>query len=583
MQQAAKPWLTAPKPGRRGYVTKNYIKGRCQTVKRLLCCVIILFTLSVVPPAFGDSPLPTFDEDAVRVYPYMRTGTPDIEVEQKEVKTHEEYREGNTGTEDDPAFFIKTIKLTGYPVLDEKGELRAITAKYCGRSVKVRELSSLTDEIINYCRERGYTIPLAVVPEQEIKDGELEVRIYVAEYDDVEITVNSSDIYDKTLNRYISYLKHGDVITDRRLETAMNNLNDLPGVQARAILRPGSEPGTTKIDIEVQKRKMWNNYIFADNGGSEYSGRYRFGFNTEINNPSRTGDKIIVSGMITDEETKNYSVRYEMPIGARGTRLGIAYSETNYDFNSYNSGIINLDNVGKSKGVSVYGLTPLYRSKSDRLTLIYGYDRRDIEEELRWRRYDLKLYDRDKDADVWHVGLSGSRYSVNQFLQYSLIYWYGDISTDGGAYYDGGYHKFTADILKIWYWGKFNARVRARGQLASGPLDGSEQFFLGGINGVRAYANGDYYGDSAYTATGELRYALGVPGLELAAFIDVGAAKDLYADDIYHLAGWGLGLRYSKQNDWYAQFDFARKINGLPDRDGGDDDYRLWFQVYKIF
>ena len=84
-------------------------------MKRLLCCVIILFTLSVVPPAFGDSPLPTFDEDAVRVYPYMRTGTPDIEVEQKEVKTHEEYREGNTGTEEDPAFFIKTIKLTGYP------------------------------------------------------------------------------------------------------------------------------------------------------------------------------------------------------------------------------------------------------------------------------------------------------------------------------------------------------------------------------------------------------------------------------------------------------------------------------------
>ena len=110
-------------------------------MKRLLCCVIILFTLSVVPPAFGDSPLPTFDEEAVRVYPYMRTGSPDIEVEQKEVKTHEEYREGNTGTEEDPAFFIKTIKLTGYPVLDEKGELRAITAKYCGRSVKEIRLS----------------------------------------------------------------------------------------------------------------------------------------------------------------------------------------------------------------------------------------------------------------------------------------------------------------------------------------------------------------------------------------------------------------------------------------------------------
>ena len=543
-----------------------------------LVCLLAL----AAPPAFAASPLPTFDEEAVRTYPpYMRTGKSDIEIEQKEVKTHEDYREGNTGTEEDPAFFIKSVKLTGYEVLDDKGELRAILEKYSGRSVKVRELPTLTNEITAYCRERGYTIPLAVIPQQEIKDGVLEVKIYVASYDDVEITVNSSDIYDKTLDRYISYLKHGDVITDRRLETAMNNLNDLPGVQARAILRPGSEPGTTKIDIEVQKRKVWNNYIYADNGGGYYSGRYRFGFNTEINNPTRTGDKIIVSGMLTDEDTDNYSVRYELPIGARGTRLGFAYSKTSYEFTPNSL----FDSLGESEGLSVYGLTPLYRSKADRLTLIYGYDHRDITDEYRFREEANRRYNfgSDKDANVWHIGLSGSRYGVNQFLQYSLIYWYGDISTDGGAYYDGGYHKFTADLLKIWYWGKFNARVRARGQLASGPLDGSEQFFLGGINGVRAYANGDGYGDSAYTATGELRYALGIPGLELAAFVDVGAAKNLLTDEIDHLAGWGVGLRYSKPNDWYAQFDFARKINGLPDRDGGDDDYRLWFQVYKIF
>ena len=513
----------------------------------------------------------------------MRTGSPEIEVERQEVKPSEEYREGNTGTDEDPAFFVKSVKLTGYPVLDDKGELKAILAKYSGRSVKFTELDPLRNEIAAYCRKRGYTIPFAVIPKQEVKDGVLEVRVYVASYDDVEITVNSSDIYDKTLDRYISYLKHGDVITDRRLETAMNNLNDLPGVQARAILRPGSEPGTTKIDIEVQKRKVWNNYIFADNGGSEYSGRYRFGFNTEINNPTRTGDKIIVSGMITDEETDNYSVRYEMPVGARGTRLGFAYSKTSYDFTPNQL----YDSLGESEGLSIYGLTPLYRSKSDRLTLIYGYDHRNITDEYRFRNEIFRPFNfsSDKEANVWHVGLSGSRYGIKQFLQYSLIYWYGDMSTDGGSDIDGGYHKLTADILKIWYDKRFNYRIRARGQLASRALDGSEQFFLGGINGVRAYANGDYYGDSGYTATGEIRYETGVPGLELAAFIDVGAVKNLATahNDIDHLAGWGVGLRYSKPNDWYAQFDFARKINGLPDRDGGDDDFRLWFQVYKMF
>ena len=83
-----------------------------------LVCLLAL----AAPPAFAASPLPTFDEEAVRTYPpYMRTGKSDIEIEQKEVKTHEDYREGNTGTEEDPAFFIKSVKLTGYEVLDDKG------------------------------------------------------------------------------------------------------------------------------------------------------------------------------------------------------------------------------------------------------------------------------------------------------------------------------------------------------------------------------------------------------------------------------------------------------------------------------
>ena len=313
----------------------------------------------------------------------------------------------------------------------------------------------------------------------------------------------------------------------------MNNLNDLPGVRARAILRPGSEPGTTKIDIEVQKRKVWNNYIYADNGGGYYSGRYRFGFNTEINNPTRTGDKIIVSGMLTDEDTDNYSVRYELPIGARAPASASLTAKP--ATNSHRTRSSTPSANPKPQRLRPHAALP-QQSRPPHLNIRLRPQRHHRRIPLPRRgQPPLQLRQRQRRERLAH-SLSGSRYGVNQFLQYSFIYWYGDISTDGGAYYDGGYHKFTADLLKIWYWGKFNARVRARGQLASRALDGSEQFFLGGINGVRAYANGDYYGDSAYTATGELRYALGIPGLELAAFVDVGAAKNLLTDEIDHLA-----------------------------------------------
>ncbi len=541
--------------------------------------IACIMSCLITSQAMASSPLPTFDKDAVTVHPYNRTGQQDVIVDEK-TSGKEVYRPGNTGTETAPAFFLKTIKLTGEPIPDKTGRLQAILNKYTNRSVKVSELQTLIQEITAYCKSYGYTIPQAVIPPQEIKNGELEVKIYLAHYDKVNIVKNNSDIADSVLANYIDYLRPGEVMTDKKLESALNNLNDLPGVMARAVLSPGTHPGTTGVAIEVQDRPVWNNYIFTDNGGGYWSGRYRYGFNTEINNPGKIGDKFIINGMLSSHDVKNYGVRYELPLGSRGTRLGIAYSRSSYEMSTNSF----YDSLGTSEGLSIYGTTPVYRDKANRITAIYGYDHRDIEDELRFSISQLGRYTTQKDADVWHIGISGSQYNVNQFTQYSLIYWYGDIDTDGGAYYDGGYHKLTGDILNIWYDNKFNYRIKASGQLANRSLDGSEQFYLGGMNGVRAYGASDGYGDYGYVATGEIRCKTDIPGLEAAAFIDVGAAGNKAADQLDHIAGWGLGLRYAKGNDWYAQLDWARKIDGRRDLVESDDHSgRWWFQLYKMY
>lgn len=527
------------------------------------------------------SPIPTFDKEAVTVHPYNRTGEPDALIDR--AGADQMYREGNTGTEENPAFYIREIRLTGQTLPDKKGKLAAILKKYSGRNVQVSEISSLQKEIAEYARSVGYTVPLAAVPPQEIRDGVLEIRVYLAAYDKITLEENNTDVADSVLEKYMKYLHEGETITDRELESVMNNINDLPGVTAAAVLEPGSEPGTTSVGVRAERRPVWNNYIFTDNGGGYYSGRYRYGFNTEINNPGHQGDKIILNGMITSHDVENYGIRYETPVGSRGTRWGLAYSKSSYDLPT--TGMF--DSVGRSEGLSFYGLTPLYRDRSNRVTAIYGYDRRDIKDEIRFKTDQMQgvRLETNKTADVWHAGISGSQYNVNQFTQYNLIYWYGDIRTDGGgAYYDGGYHKLTFDLLNIWYDGRWNYRISFRSQLANRALDGSEQFYLGGINGVRAYGNSDGYGDMGYLATGEIRYGTSVPGLELAAFTDVGAVKNRAMDTMDHLAGWGVGLRYSKNGDWYAQLDYARKIDGRPDRTEPDDhDGRIWFQLYKLF
>ena len=66
------------------------------------------------------------------------------------------------------------------------------------------------------------------------------------------------------------------------------------------------------------------------------------------------------------------------------------------------------------------------------------------------------------------------------------------------------------------------------GQLASGNLDASEKMVLGGMDGVRAYPQGEGFGDEGLLATVEARRMMPglsdrVPGqVHLLAFVDGG-------------------------------------------------------------
>lgn len=523
--------------------------------------------------AAAQSPIPTFDKNAAAVHPYNRTGQQDPIVD----AVPDGFRPGNTGTEEAPAFYVRDIRLLGYPLPADDPRLSALLDEYRGRSVEVAELQTLAARLTAYVKSRGYPVAQAVVPPQEVKDGVLDMEIYVASYDAVTLTGNTSEVADSVIRGYLTRLKPGKTLTDRTLEGTINRINDLPGVIARAILRPGSAAGTTAVDVEVAKRPVWNNYVFVDNGGGYYSGRYRYGFNFEYDNPSHRGDKIGVSGMMSSHDVKNWSARYETPVGYDGTVLGVAYSRSEYELHT--NGFY--DSLGESEGISLYGLTPLYRDRSDRVTLIYGYDHRKITNRYRFRLGYLPTLRGEKDADVWHVGISGSQYAPNEFLQYDVIYWYGDMSTDSGdTYIDGSYHKLTGDLFKVWYDGPWNYRFRGSWQLANRPLDGSEQFYLGGMNGVRAYGNGD----AGWLGTFEVRRATGVEGLEAALFLDAGYVNDRAFQRSEHLYGWGVGLRYSLPNDWYAQLDYARKIDARRDlTEPEDHDGRVWFQIYKMF
>ena len=77
---------------------------------------------------------------------------------------------------------------------------------------------------------------------------------------------------------------------------------------------------------------------------------------------------------------------------------------------------------------------------------------------------------------------------------------------DASARTNGSYHKWNLSFVRLQnLTAKLSAYVAFYGQKAGKNLDSSEKLILGGINGVRAYPQGEAPGDTGYLLSGELQ------------------------------------------------------------------------------
>jgi hemolysin activation/secretion protein len=159
----------------------------------------------------------------------------------------------------------------------------------------------------------------------------------------------------------------------------------------------------------------------------------------------------------------------------------------------------------------------------------------------------------------------------------------------------GSYQTVSFQIARLQQLtGPVSLYVQARGQLASGNLDISEKFGLGGAYGVRAYPEGEAYGDEGYILNAEARVALAplserLDGdVQAFAFVDYGSItlnKSPWAAGDNHrtLSAAGVGLTWANSRNLAVRLAYAFKLGNerslsAPDRSG-----RFWVQISKFF
>lgn len=483
----------------------------------------------------------------------------------------------------DVKVMIRSIQITGAKTIPET-VLHALVSDVIGHDLSLTQLDDVALRITRHYRKSGYLLARAYLPAQEIRDGVVRIAVLEGQLGKISIN-NRSRLAESTVTGHLDKIQAGQAITGDGLERELLLLSDLPGIEVRSTLKPGASVGTTDLDLQLADKSRYTGGLVLDNFGNSYSGEWRIGGNFTAGNLTSLGDTL--SLRVTGSEGLAYGrLAWQVPVGSTGTQAGVAGSAMWYklgkDFSS-------LDAHGTAAIGSFYLLHPFLRSRTNNLNGQLLYDYKQLDDDI-----DSTNTSTGKTINLITLGLSGN---------FSDGFIGGGISNWSLACATG--HLDIDAITKTWdqaghqtagYFGKFNlmaGRIQGltqhwslaaffKGQIATQNLDSAEKIALGGVDGVRAYPQGEAPSDDAWLATFELRRTI-IQKLQASAFYDMAYGylnhSPIPADGCNdrRLAGYGVGLTYA-DTIFSAQLVAAWR-DGSPATSDSDRAPRIWFQT----
>lgn len=494
-----------------------------------------------------------------------------------------------------PRFRVNKLMVTGNSAFSE-AELVAAAAVTPGNDLSLGELREAAARIAGFYNARGYFLAQAYLPAQDIEEGAVTVAVVEGRYGKTGFS-NQSGLSDSVVAKALSGLTSGDAVTAAPLERRLLLLSDIPGIKVRSTLAPGTGVGTSDLLVHLTPGRLVTGSVEADNGGNRYTGAYRLGGSVNLNNPLGRGDVLSLRLLGSTGRLGYGRAAYQAPV--RDATFGAAFTHLRYELGREFS---SLDADGTADIASVFGSYPLIRTRNANLNAHAGIDAKWLSDRIglvstRSRRtsrtVNLGLSGATSDGlggggrNLFSVGLAVGDLHLRNPLDRAA-----DALT---ARSEGGFSRLQLSAARIQtVSGPLSVYAALRGQLAFGNLDSSEKMELGGAYGVRAYPEGEAYGDEGWIGTLETRLALSrwtgeLPGeLELIGFVDAGQVR--FADDPWspgtnraHRSGFGAGLGWAGPGGVHARVSYARKLGDEAATSGPDRSGRVWFQVSKLF
>jgi hemolysin activation/secretion protein len=473
---------------------------------------------------------------------------------------------------------VRKFRITGNTVVSD-AELAKIAAPFENREISNSDLEELRQQLTLHYIQRGYINSGAVIPDQRITEGVVEIRIIEGLL--ARIDVEGTEHFRKEYFSDRIALGAGRPLNLVELERELQiRLRDPLVASINAQLVPGDRPGEAVLRTRVTEAPRYDVGVSLDNKVSPSLGEAVLTLHAAARNLTGNGDVLSGDFGVAEGIDHDLKLRYLTPLTARDTALSVYYDRARAEVvqKPFNA----LDITSKIESVGGQLSQPVYRTVNSDVLLTAALERRRSDTALLGEPFSFSagVENGRSVVSVLRLGQEFLHRTREQALAVRSTLSFGLDAFGSTVHENAPDSRYVAWLGQFQWVRRFGERghqvqFRANGQAADDSLLPMEQFSVGGLDSVRGFRTNQLVRDYGYTVSLEYRLPVfanpaGWRNLQVAAFIDSGAAKSRGVPnaDPSRLTGIGLGLVWSLSPNYFAEIYFADGRTNVPEQPG---------------
>ncbi|MBO0350497.1 ShlB/FhaC/HecB family hemolysin secretion/activation protein [Phormidium pseudopriestleyi FRX01] len=493
----------------------------------------------------------------------------------------------------DVAIPIRQVNVTGSTVLTDT-EIQTIVAEVEGQTVSLDRLRQVADQITQIYLDRGYITSRAVLGDQVIEDGIVEIQVIEGTLAAIEVEGNNR-VRDSYIRSRIE-LGGGAPLNTARLEDQLRLLRLDPLFQnIEASLRAGDEIAQSILTVRVQEANPFGLNLGVDNLSPPSVGSERLGGTVRYRNVTGFGDEISASYYWGTGDSQIYDLSYRIPVNAMNGTLGFRVAPNQNGIIQDEFRALNIE--GESQLYEVSFRQPWVRSPRQEFATSLGFTFQESQTFVDGEPFGFgsgpsadgitRTSTFKLGADYLRRDVQGA-WSVRSLLNIGTGLF--DATDNDDSIPDGQFLSWISQVQRVQRLGGSQLLIiQADLQLSPHSLLSSQQFVIGGGQSLRGYRQNVRSGDNGFRLSVEdriviLRDTSGIPIFQFAPFLDVGTVWN-HVDNPNELprqtflAGIGMGVLWQIFPSLNVRIDYGRPIFQIDDKGTNAQDEGFYFTV----